>query len=144
LKISELEKITITQTGIISNLENEIIQNNETIEDKDKLIGICEDENKTLSKEIRNFIDDGTCPEGWGTARHDQPLFSIFVQKLGYKILKHDRDNEECLLSYDGKTEPFHVVHFASRIKPDTNVFHCRRSITQETFNDNVRFIKFK
>ncbi len=53
LKISELEKITITQTGIISNLENEIIQNNETIGDKDKLIGICEDENKTLSKEIR-------------------------------------------------------------------------------------------
>jgi hypothetical protein len=53
LKISELEKITITQTGIISNLENEIIQNNETIEDKDKLIGICEDENKTLTKQLR-------------------------------------------------------------------------------------------
>jgi len=97
-----------------------------------------------LSKEIRNFIDDGTCPQGWGTARHDQTLFSIFVQKLGYKILKHDRDNEECVLSYDGKTEPFHLTHAAQRVRPDTNVFRCRRSINQETFNDNVRFIRLK
>ena len=53
LKINELEKITKTQTDIISNLEKEIIQHNETIEDKDKLIGVCEDENKTLSKQIK-------------------------------------------------------------------------------------------
>jgi septal ring factor EnvC (AmiA/AmiB activator) len=53
LKINELEKITTTQTDIISNLEKEIINHNETIEDKDKLIGICEDENKTLSKQIK-------------------------------------------------------------------------------------------
>jgi septal ring factor EnvC (AmiA/AmiB activator) len=52
-KISELEKITTTQTGIISNLENEIIQHKKNIEDKDKLIGVCEDEKKTLTREIR-------------------------------------------------------------------------------------------
>jgi len=53
LKIGEIEKITANQTSIISNLEIEITQHKETIEDKDKLIGIVEDENKTLSKEIR-------------------------------------------------------------------------------------------
>lgn len=52
-KISELEKITTTQTGIISNLENEIIQHKKNLEDKDKLIGVCEDEKKSLTKEIR-------------------------------------------------------------------------------------------
>jgi|688.fasta_scaffold20288_14 Zn-dependent oligopeptidase len=52
-KISELQKITTTQIGIISNLENEIIQHKKNIEDKDKLIGVCEDEKKSLTKEIR-------------------------------------------------------------------------------------------
>jgi hypothetical protein len=48
-----LEKITTTQTGIISNLENEIIQHKKNLEDKDKLIGVCEDEKKSLKKEVR-------------------------------------------------------------------------------------------
>lgn len=96
-----------------------------------------------LAKEIRNFIDDGTCPQGWGTARHDQTLFSILVKKLGYKILLHDRDNTECVVSYGEKTEPFHLTHAASRVRSDTNVFRCRRSITQEMFNDNTKHIKF-
>lgn len=52
-KISELEKITTTQTGIISNLENEIVQHNKNVEDKNKLIGVCEDEKNTLKREIR-------------------------------------------------------------------------------------------
>jgi hypothetical protein len=53
LKIIKLESIKNNQTGIISNLEFEIIQHKETIADKDKIIGICEDENKSLSKQIR-------------------------------------------------------------------------------------------
>jgi flagellar biosynthesis GTPase FlhF len=52
-KIVELEKIKIIQTGIISNLENEIYQHKQNVEDKDKLISVCEDEKKTLTKEIR-------------------------------------------------------------------------------------------
>lgn len=52
-KISQLEKIITTQTGIISNLENEIVQHKENVEDKDKLISVCEDEKKSLTKEIK-------------------------------------------------------------------------------------------
>jgi septal ring factor EnvC (AmiA/AmiB activator) len=52
-KISELENIKTTQTGIISNLETEIIQHKKNLEDKDKLISVCEDEKKSLTKEIR-------------------------------------------------------------------------------------------
>ena len=54
-KISELEKITITQTGIISNFENEIVQHKANVGDKDKLISVCEDEKKTLKKEKRQI-----------------------------------------------------------------------------------------
>ena len=52
-KISELEKITTTQTGIISNLENEIVQHKKNFDDKNSLLLICEDEKKSLTKEIR-------------------------------------------------------------------------------------------
>lgn len=52
-KISELEKITNTQTGIISNLESEIVQHKKNFEDKNSLLLICEDEKKSLTKEIR-------------------------------------------------------------------------------------------
>ena len=52
-KINELEKITITQTGIISNLENEIVQHKKNFDDKNSLLVICEDEKKLLKKEIR-------------------------------------------------------------------------------------------
>jgi hypothetical protein len=52
-KISELEKIKTTQTGIISNLEKEIVQHKKNFEDKNSLLLICEDEKSSLKKEIR-------------------------------------------------------------------------------------------
>jgi Zn-dependent oligopeptidase len=52
-KISELNNISNTQKGLISNLENEVFQYKKNIQDKDKLISICEDEKKSLNKEIR-------------------------------------------------------------------------------------------
>ena len=52
-KIVQLEKIATTQTGIIYNLENQVIQYKENLGDKDKLITISEYENKSLKKEVR-------------------------------------------------------------------------------------------
>lgn len=52
-KISELQKITTTQTSIILNLENEIIQHKENFKDKNSLLLICEDEKDTLKDEVR-------------------------------------------------------------------------------------------
>jgi hypothetical protein len=40
-----------------------------------------------LSKDIRCFIDDGTAPDGFGCARHDQTLFSIYVQYLALRVV---------------------------------------------------------
>ena len=36
-----------------------------------------------LSCDLKHFIDDGTTPNGFGTARHDQTLFSIQAKLLG-------------------------------------------------------------
>jgi hypothetical protein len=48
----ELRKINETQLGIISNLETEIIQHKKNNTDNKQLLQICEDEKKSLKKEI--------------------------------------------------------------------------------------------
>ncbi len=50
--LNELKSINTTQLGIITNLETEIIQHKKTINDNKKLLQICEDEKKSLKKEI--------------------------------------------------------------------------------------------
>jgi hypothetical protein len=39
-----------------------------------------------LSFDLKNFKDDGTAPEGFGWARHDQTLFSLYARKLNLRI----------------------------------------------------------
>jgi hypothetical protein len=97
-----------------------------------------------LSKDIHNFIDDGTCPDGWGTGRHDQTLFSIQARKLKLNILNHDRDVEECFLNVNDKKIPFHITHSGERVKPNTVVFRCRRNVPPHIFNENTRFLKLR
>jgi hypothetical protein len=41
-----------------------------------------------LASDIRNFEDDGTALWGFGGARHDQALFSIYARKLHLKTHK--------------------------------------------------------
>jgi len=97
-----------------------------------------------LSKEIRNFMDDGTCPNGLGTGRHDQTLFSIIARELNLNILNHDRNPEECILNYNNILEPFHITHSGDRVTDKTVIFRSRRGISEETFNHNISFIEKK
>jgi hypothetical protein len=52
-KINELENIVNQQAGLVSNLEKETVLLNANLKDKDSLIKICEDEKKSLKKEVR-------------------------------------------------------------------------------------------
>lgn len=55
------------------------------------------------SKNLTLFIDDGTTPKGFGTGRHDQTLFSIYVRLLHLEIFKLRSPN---WLTADGKAIP--------------------------------------
>jgi hypothetical protein len=59
-----------------------------------------------LSKDIQNFMDDGSSPEGFVVTRHDQTLFSIQAKLLGYKIFDLISPT---LLNIDNKQIPFNV-----------------------------------
>lgn len=93
-----------------------------------------------LSKDINNFVDDGSCPNGWGTGRHDQTLFSILAQKLKYKILKHG--SETCYLNVDGKPVLIHVVHLPQHLKSETDIFRSRWSLHNR--EENINSIRFE
>lgn len=97
-----------------------------------------------LSKDIKNFEDDGTSPEGWGTARHDQTLFSIQARKLKYDIQIHDSDSIDCNLYIDGKNEKIHVTHDIKRVKKDTVIFRSRWNINYNSYKIYSSAIKRK
>ena len=44
-----------------------------------------------LSKDLKNFEDDGSAPKGFGWGRHDQTLFGIHAYLLGLKLLEMHR-----------------------------------------------------
>jgi hypothetical protein len=97
-----------------------------------------------LSADIQNFIDDGTCPGGWGRGRHDQTLFSIHTQQLKLKILKHDRPTEKCFLTVDGKQVLFHLTHTPTTLNSDTVVFRSRKLISPEFLNHHISHTKIR
>lgn len=93
-----------------------------------------------LSKDINNFIDDGSCPNGWGTGRHDQTLFSILVQKLKYNIIKHG--DHISYLNVDDKKIAFHLTHLFHQLTNDTDIFRSRWNLYNQ--NENLQHIKMK
>lgn len=61
-----------------------------------------------LAKDIKNFEDDGSAPAGFGAARHDQTLFSIFARLLHYDI----KSRYGFELTISGKTYPINFSDY--------------------------------
>lgn len=97
-----------------------------------------------LAKEIRNFVDDGTCPDGWGTGRHDQTLFSILVKKLGYHVNPSKDNYANSMLTVDGKNIHFHLTHTDKTIEENTTVYRSRWNLNYYNYKNNLHYIKRK
>jgi hypothetical protein len=97
-----------------------------------------------LTKDIRYFIDDMTCPGGYGYARQDQTLFSIFARKLNLSVEYHDNSEHECNLTIDGKKRKFHITHTPSLITPNTSIFRSRWNIQYSDYKFHAANIKRK
>ncbi len=97
-----------------------------------------------LSKDIINFTDDGTSPDGWGNARHDQTLFSIYARKLKCDVELHDRDDVDCKIVVDGVNKKIHITHNKNRVSKDTTIFRSRWNIEYNSYKINLSSIKRK
>ena len=97
-----------------------------------------------FTKDIKNFTDDGTCPDGWGTGRHDQTLYSIIAKQLNLDINYHDNPNKDCYLTIDNQKIPFHITHTKDRITDLTTIFRSRWNIDYTNYKINMASIKRK
>lgn len=97
-----------------------------------------------LSKDIKNFTDDGTCPQGWGYGRHDQTLYSILARKLDLNIEYHDNKDIECNLLIDGEKQRFYITHTPQFITPDTTIFRSRWNMNYDSYKRYTASIRRK
>jgi hypothetical protein len=97
-----------------------------------------------LSKDIKNFFDDGTVIGGWGEGRHDQTLYSILARKLDLNIEYHDNKDIECNLRIDGENQQFHITHTSQFVTPDTNIFRSRWNINYSSYKEYTSHIRRK
>lgn len=70
-----------------------------------------------FASDLTLFMDDGSSKMGFGAGRHDQILFSIVANKLGYKFFPHGWIS----LNIDEKKVPIHA-HWD---KQELNEFSC-------------------
>ena len=96
-----------------------------------------------LTKDLNNFKDDGTTPNGFGTGRHDQTIFSIFARLQGLDILLQDHcDGNMTELTIENKMVPVHITWAAKQVVDKTIIYHSRGDLSQLDYYKS--FIRFK
>lgn len=95
-----------------------------------------------LCKDIKNFVDDKTCPNGWGCGRHDQTLYSILARKLNLHIENHDV--EGCSLNVDAQKVPFDITHTPHKVTDKTYIFRSRWTLPSQFTDHNISMIRMK
>lgn len=95
-----------------------------------------------LSKDLRNFADDGTASKGWGSARHDQVLMSILAYSRHLTVHKQDGRTKEnpILLSVGKEIYPLYIVWNKNFVDANTSIYSCRTDNT----NHNYHFSKIQ
>lgn len=76
-----------------------------------------------LSCDLSLFADDGSARLGFGEARHDQTIFSLFARALNLQVNAGEGWSE---LIVDGMQIPFHYHWNRDSINESTCLFTCR------------------
>ncbi len=96
-----------------------------------------------FSKDLRNFEDDGTTPDGFGTARHDQSILNLLAYTKGFKILRQDATQKSPMfLSIDRNEIPFYVTWDFNSVSDLTHLYISAR-FDDRFYNKFKQFIKF-
>ncbi len=79
-----------------------------------------------LSSDIANFEDDGSCPRGFGWARHDQTVFSIQARLLNLEVFEVIRGGKLVFI-VDGKPTLFSLGDFIKITRGNADLDHSRQ-----------------
>jgi hypothetical protein len=113
------------------------------------VIGISKSVYKTIvepfyetARDIKNFIDDGTTPNGLGTGRHDQAVFSILCYLKNLKT--HDQDYSQTNpinLKVNNNLEPLYITWDYRYVCDKTHIYHSRGNIEKlEYYHSLIQF----
>lgn len=91
-----------------------------------------------LSSDLSVFADDGSSQMGFGAGRHDQTLYSIYVNKEGYTT----NNQGWSVLTVDGQKVPFHMHWNRPEVNNQTTIYRSRSDINYG--GNNATFIKWK
>lgn len=74
-----------------------------------------------LSFDIANFKDDGSCPKGFGWARHDQTVFSIQARLLNLEVFEVIKGGK-LIFNVNGSPKLFSLNDFIKITRSDFNL----------------------
>jgi hypothetical protein len=95
-----------------------------------------------LTKDLRYFADDGTCPGGFGNSRHDISLFSIHAFMNGYTIFQHfEHPTDLMYLEVAGIKVPFHIACNPEDRIDQTHIYCARFDVNPSAY---APFIQYK
>lgn len=94
------------------------------------------------SKNLDLFVDDGSCPNGFGCGRYDQTIYSILARKLGLDIQTHGNPEKPAFITVDGNKISFELVHSPKLLTENTNIFRSRWNLNYQIVKDNTQWIK--
>jgi hypothetical protein len=87
-----------------------------------------------LASDLTLFMDDGSARLGFGEGRHDQILFSIYANKLGYKFFLHGWT----MLRVDAKDVAFHTHWNGKEINESTSIYRSRCDINTSYYEKYI------
>lgn len=92
-----------------------------------------------MTFDIKNFQDDGTTPNGFGTGRHDQPIYSALSRLKGMHIFVQDATQQiPMMLTIADHTFPFYVTWNPKFVSEKTSLFSSRRYILN--FTQHIKY----
>ena len=71
-------------------------------------------------KNITLFADDGTSQLGFGSARHDQTLFSVYARSLGLKMFQPGWNS----ITMNGEKIDFHIHWDIGQLNEDSSIYY--------------------
>jgi hypothetical protein len=88
-----------------------------------------------LTSDLRNFEDDGTAPNGFGTARHDQSILSILAYLKSLIIHKQDHTQKIPInLELENKNAYLYITWNGSYVTNKTDIYNSRGDLKNLAF----------
>jgi hypothetical protein len=88
-----------------------------------------------LARDLKNYEDDGTAPNGFGCGRHDQTLLSVIAYLKHLTVFVQDYKQEKpIILRFDDKIVPFYITYDKAYVCDKTHIYSSRGDLRQLDF----------